>query len=251
MYEKSEIKKFIVIDIETTSGYRSYAEFLKEKPSEMKFWQRKCEFLRKDTLEFETLTDAELYEKSAALYPEFGKINCISIGQINLSDTESTILKKSFYGHDEKKILTEFLNFSTNLLNKVPDVKFIGHNIKRFDFPYILRRSVLNNLSIPNRLKFHKLKPWETCLIDTMEDFRFGGQGSISLEHLSLMLGILNPKEVEIYQNPFGNVASSYWEGKLEEIKDYCEGDVEATANIILKVSNCEIISKNYAKEHR
>ena len=84
-----------------------------------------------------------------------------------------------------------------------------------------------------------------------MEDFRFGGQGSISLEHLSLMLGILNPKEVEIYQNPFGNVASSYWEGKLEEIKDYCEGDVEATANIILKVSNCEIISKNYAKERR
>ena len=245
MYTKDQIKKFIIVDIETTSGYKSYKEFYAEKENEVKFWDKKAEYLRKETAEFEELSNAELYEKSSALYPEFGKINCISIGQIKFDDdVNSSFLKRSFYGDDEKKLLHDFLAFASGLFNKVPDAKFVGHNIKRFDFPYILRRAILNGLPIPSRLKFHRIKPWENCLVDTMEDWRFGGQGSISLEHLSVMLGILNPKEVEIYQNPFGNVASAYWEGKIEEIKDYCEGDIEATANIVLKVSQLNLLEK-------
>ena len=245
MYTQEEIKKFIIVDIETTSGYRTYKEFYAEKENEVKFWDKKANYLKKETEDFKELSNAELYEKSSALYPEFGKINCISVGQIKFDENNKpSFFKKSFYGDNEKDILHKFLAFSSGLFNKVPDVKFVGHNIKRFDFPYILRRAILNDLPIPSRLKFHRIKPWENCLVDTMEDWRFGGQGSVSLEHLSVMLGILNPKEVEIYQNPFGNVASAYWEGKIEEIKDYCEGDIEATANIVLKVSQLNLLEK-------
>ena len=245
MYTQEEIKKFIIVDIETTSGYRTYKEFYAEKENEVKFWDKKANYLRKETEDFKELSNAELYEKSSALYPEFGKINCISGGQIKFDENNKpSFFKKSFYGDNEQKILHKFLSFSSGLFNKVPDAKFVGHNIKRFDFPYILRRAILNGLPIPSRLKFHRIKPWENCLVDTMEDWRFGGQGSVSLEHLSVMLGILNPKEVEIYQNPFGNVASAYWEGKIEEIKDYCEGDIEATANIVLKVSQLNLLEK-------
>ena len=245
MYTQEEIKKFIIVDIETTSGFKNYEDFSKAKPHEVKFWEKKAEYLKKDTKEFENLPYSVLYEKSSALYPEFGKVNCISIGQIKFDDNDKpSFFKKSFYGDDEKDILHKFLAFCSGVFAKVPDVKFVGHNVKRFDFPYILRRSILHGLPLPSRLKFHRIKPWESCLVDTMEDWRFGGQGSVSLEHLSVMLGILNPKEVEIYQNPFGNVASAYWEVKIEEIKDYCEGDIEATANIVLKVSQLNLLEK-------
>ena len=67
MYTKDQIKKFIIVDIETTSGYKSYKEFYAEKENEVKFWDKKAEYLRKETAEFEELSNAELYEKSSAL----------------------------------------------------------------------------------------------------------------------------------------------------------------------------------------
>ena len=39
-----------------------------------------------------------------------------------------------------------------------------------------------------------------------------------------------------------GDVSASYWNGKLEEIKKYCEGDVVATMNVMLKLARLEII---------
>mgnify|MGYP000344726117 CR=1 FL=1 len=33
-----------------------------------------------------------------------------------------------------------------------------------------------------------------------------------------------------------------YWAGNLEKIKDYCEGDVKATMNVMLRISNLNII---------
>jgi hypothetical protein len=33
-----------------------------------------------------------------------------------------------------------------------------------------------------------------------------------------------------------------YWAGNLEKIKNYCEGDVNATMNVMLRMSNLNII---------
>jgi hypothetical protein len=38
------------------------------------------------------------------------------------------------------------------------------------------------------------------------------------------------------------NTTSEYWNGNLEKIKDYCEGDVLATMNVMLKISCLPII---------
>ena len=105
MYTQEEIKKFIIVDIETTSGYRTYKEFYAEKENEVKFWDKKANYLRKETEDFKELSNAELYEKSSALYPEFGKINCISVGQIKFDENNKpSFFKKSFYGDKEQKI---------------------------------------------------------------------------------------------------------------------------------------------------
>jgi predicted PolB exonuclease-like 3'-5' exonuclease len=42
-----------------------------------------------------------------------------------------------------------------------------------------------------------------------------------------------------------GEVAEAYWNGRLEEIKDYCEDDVVGTMNILLKMSSMQLAEKN------
>jgi hypothetical protein len=41
------------------------------------------------------------------------------------------------------------------------------------------------------------------------------------------------------------NTTSEYWNGNLEKIKEYCEGDVEATMNVMLKISGLGLLQKN------
>lgn len=240
MYTKSQIKKMISLDIETASSHETYEDFLSERPLEDKFWNRKTITIKKgDPVLLDNKTDSELYESHSAIYPEFGRIVCISVGQIKFDEDDNTsFLKKSFYGEDEKQLLEEFINFARAMFNKVPDIQFLGHNIKVFDLPYILKRCMIHQIKIPTRFHLHDIKPWENCLLDTMNIWRFGGRDNISLEHLTFLLKVKNPKEADVYQQDHGGIARAFWNGKIEELKDYCEEDIEATANLLLRLSN-------------
>ena len=47
-----------------------------------------------------------------------------------------------------------------------------------------------------------------------------------------------------ICREEYGGVARAYWQGRLEELKDYCEEDIKATANVLLKFSNLNTITE-------
>lgn len=244
MYTKDQLKRLIFIDIETSSGYEDYETFATNHPKEIKFWNRKAEQLR-DTKDLQDKTDAGLYKSHAALYPEFGRIVCISIGQIRFDQFDKPeFLAKSFYGKNERDNILDFINFSRAIFNKVPDVKFVGHNVKNFDMPYIMKKAFIYNIKIPTRFHFHDVKPWENCLVDTLNLWRSSGIGYVSLEHLTILLNVDNPKEAEVYENEHGGIARAFWNNKLEELKDYCEEDIKATANILLRLSHQDTISE-------
>lgn len=245
MYTKDQLKKLIFLDIETTSNYINYSEFSENHPREVKFWQRKAKALRKDTTELQDKSDADLYESHSALYPEFGRVVCISIGQVQFEeDGTPKFLAKSFYGKDEEKNIADFINFSRAIFNKVPDVRFVGHNVKNFDMPYLIKKAFIYTIQLPPKFHFHDVKPWENCLLDTLNLWRSSGIGYVSLEHLTLLLNIDNPKEAEVYENDHGGIARAFWHGKLEELKEYCEEDIKATANILLRLSRLEPITE-------
>jgi len=247
MYSIAELKKILVLDIETSSNYINYADFSKERPGELKFWQKKARILRKDIHELHDKSDADIYEQYAALYPEYGRVVVISIGQMKFDEDDNvSFLKKSFYGADELTVISEFINFIRGVFNKVPDMKIIGHDLKRFDIPYILKKALLLNIKVPTKLQLHKIKPWESCLLDTMEIWKSGNySGAIALEHLTHLLGVSNPKEADICREEYGGVARAFWQGRIEELKDYCEEDIKATANVLLKFSNLNTITEN------
>ncbi|MEI9808240.1 MAG: 3'-5' exonuclease [Bacteroidota bacterium] len=111
-------------------------------------------------------TKESLYPR-AGIYAEFGKIVCISCGVLLGAGEQKKIALKSFAGDNEKILLHEFSVMLTKWSANEP--KFLcAHNGKEFDFPYLCRRMIINELSIPPILNVSGKKPWEVNHLDTM-----------------------------------------------------------------------------------
>ena len=226
MLENINIKNILFIDIETVPQFDKYThlpEYVKE------LWNLKCSTFR-------NITEAELPDtlyQRAGIYAEFGKIICISCGCF----TSNNVFRiKSFSGHDEKKILTEF----SEMLQKSygsPEKLLCAHNGKEFDFPFLCRRMLINQLPLPSILNISGKKPWEVAHLDTMELWKFGDYKSFtSLVLLAAVFEIPTPKD-DIDGSMVWKV---YWEEKnLDRIVKYCQKDVITIAQIFKKF-RCE-----------
>lgn len=222
------LSNILFIDIETVSQYEHF-ENLPEKWKEL--WSKKAEGLLRNNKDEQT--PQSIYER-AAIYSEFGKIICISCGIIQGGGDNKTMIVKSFYGDDEKKILGGFCE----MLNKwTPgSQKYLcAHNGKEFDFPYLCRRMVINNECIPELLSISGKRPWEINHLDTMELWRFGDYKSFtSLNLLAHVLDIPTSKD-DIDGSMVGLV---YWKEKnIERIVHYCQKDVITMAQVYLRLT--------------
>jgi 3'-5' exonuclease len=177
----------------------------------------------------------------AGIYAEFGKVICISCGFIQGGGADKKIILKSFYGDNEKILLLEFCE----MLKKwsVGEPKFLcAHNGKEFDFPYLCRRLIINNIPIPAILNSSGKKPWEVNHLDTLELWKFGDFKSFtSLNLLAHTLGIPTPKD----DIDGSKVWSVYWNDKdIKRIVTYCQKDVVTVAQIYLKMQGEQMIKQ-------
>jgi hypothetical protein len=229
MYTKIALEQILFLDIECVSQTRQYDEL--SEPLQHCWEDKYASIARR---EGDELSLADSFPAKAAVYSEFGKIICISVGLMRRDDNNAWKLRlKSFYGHDEKQLLLEF----TDMLNKHfgdPRRHYLcGHNIKEFDVPYICRRMIINGLPLPPMLDLSGKKPWESQhLLDTMEMWSFGDRKAFtSLKLLCAVFGIPTPKD-DISGADVGRV---YWEeGDLNRIETYCKKDVAATVQVFL-----------------
>jgi uncharacterized protein YprB with RNaseH-like and TPR domain len=169
------------------------------------------------------------------IYSEFGKIICISVGLIKEKNPFSFRLK-SFYGDDEKTLLSEFSAMLSKFVKTNTDALLCAHNGKEFDYPYIARRMIINGLVIPGILDNAGKKPWEIKLLDTMDLWKFGDyKNYTSLDLLTSVLGIPTPKD-----DIDGSMVSGiyYDEKNIERIVRYCEKDVLAVARVLMRFMN-------------
>ena len=217
-------ENLIIIDIETASENPSFAHLSEEWKA---LWQEKVNRSLP-----EGVSAPDFYPMRAGVMAEFAKIICISIAYFN-KETTLHMRVKSFYGHDEKKILTDFLT----TINKIESLNskwcFAGHNIKEFDIPYLCRRFLINRISIPSLLDFQDKKPWEIELLDTLQLWKFGDYKNFtSLKLLTKILGIPSSKG-DIDGSQVGHVF--YVEKDIDRIVTYCEKDVIAVAQVFLR----------------
>lgn len=226
MLDNIKTDDVLFLDIETVPESFS---FDKLDTALQNLWEKKSKQLRTPDQ-----TAADAYEK-AGIYSEFGKIICISVGLIREKNPYHFRLK-SFFGKDEKVLLSEFAEMLIKFSRHNRDAVLCAHNGKEFDFPYIARRMIINKVTIPEILNNAGKKPWEIKLLDTMDLWKFGDyKNYTSLDLLTTILGIQTPKD----DIDGSQVAGIYYiEGDIERIVRYCEKDVLAIARVLLRFMN-------------
>ena len=161
---KEDIHKLLFIDIETVGIDEDLDSLHHTNPKLSKVWEESgWDYFKRRYPEDSELSSNQMFIKRAALLPEFGKIVCISVGFIL---PNGDVKLDSFYG-DEKNSLVS----TSELLNRVDKLGFIicGHNVKNFDLPYIAKRMLINNISVPKIMPNYTIKPWESRVLDTKE----------------------------------------------------------------------------------
>ncbi|HMP95035.1 MAG TPA: ribonuclease H-like domain-containing protein [Phnomibacter sp.] len=233
-------EQIIVLDIETVSAYPSYSQM-------PEVWQQ----LWADKIGWqlpEEDTPESFYPKRAAILAEFGKIVCISAGFFNPGPQGLEFRVKSFTAKEEVTLLQQFQQAMEQLMQaRKVRMWLAGHNVKEFDVPYLCRRLLVNQLSLPNWLNFQAQKPWEVPLIDTLQLWKFGDyKHYTSLNLLAACLGIASPKT-----NMDGSqVGPVYWqEGNLQRIASYCQQDVVTVAQLLLRFAGRPLLQPHQIVE--
>lgn len=224
MLKKLSPNKILFLDIETVPEVGDWNNL----PSNWKeLWTKKIERQLP-----EGQTPEEFYGKRAGILAEFGKIICISCGIIV---DENKFHLTSFYGDEEYKILTEFNQMlAANYFKSSPIL--CAHNGKEFDFPFIARRMLINEIELPFVLQLQGKKPWEIPHLDTMELWKFGDyKHYTSLNLLATVLDVPTPKD-DIDGSQVADVY--YTEQNIDRIKNYCEKDVLTVAQIFRRFRN-------------
>jgi len=95
---------------------------------------------------------------------------------------------------------------------------FIGHNIAKFDLPFIWKRSVINNVKTCEGVKWVDARHSYNCY-DTMTAWA-GYGNSISMDKLAKLLGIEGKGDID------GSMVYDTWQKDPQKVIDYCHADV-------------------------
>ncbi len=232
MNMKINFENVLFLDIETVPEVEDFSDLSEEK---QKLFSSKTQYQRK-----EEFTPEEFYER-AGIWAEFGKIVCISVGFFTNFESEERVFRVTTFSGEEEKILEDFKKLLDNHYDK-PNHLLCAHNGKEFDFPYIARRMIINKISLPDKLNLFGKKPWEIPHLDTMELWKFGDyKHYTSLKLLTSILDIPSPK-TDIDGSEVSRVF--YKENDLKRIVEYCERDVIAIAQLLLRFNNEPLIEE-------
>lgn len=235
MLNSKPITQIRFLDIETVPQYESIDDMPERKRNL---------FVEKFNREIALLENEEaiddFYRRQASLYPEFGKIVCISLGKVLSSDEESHSIKVgSITGDDDSEILNKLLGIVPEIrtcsdVNKAK-IHLCAHYGKMFDFPFISKRMLINGIKLPAMFDYGHLKPWELgYFVDTIEAWRFGRNDvNASLDLLADSFGLESPKS-EMSGKDVKDVY--YKENDLKKIANYCEKDVMALMGVYLRM---------------
>lgn len=233
--KRLELSNILFLDIETVPEQETFSGLTDEQKE---LWDRKSQYKRGENL------SAEDYYDHAGIWAEFGKIVCISVGYFYFSPKGRQFRLKSFSG-EEEALLKEFKNLLLNHFSS-PYHLLCAHNGKEFDFPYIARRMLIHGIELPSQLNLFGKKPWEVPHLDTLELWKFGDyKHYTSLRLLTNILGIPSPKD----DIDGSMVRKVYYEDKdIDRIVVYCEKDVVAIAQVILRFRQEKLLEEDEIK---
>lgn len=231
---------YLYIDIETIpGGEKPMVDSLKvpgtyKKPESILAWRNDPERL----IEVE-----EIYRKTA-LDPWVGQICCLAYKLVDEDFETSTFVIPPMppapqeyaslleFNH-EHTILQLFQTLLQELDSKQRDkmsvVRFVGHNIRSFDIPYLYLRAAKYGLKwlqqvLPTRKEYDRIEDtMEMCAVTA----RMTPDKYVSLDKALRFFGFDGKDDIS-----GKDVFELYQQGKHLEIAEYCKGDVERVVNL-------------------
>ena len=159
----------------------------------------------------------DLWEKTS-FNPDVAPIACICIA--------TKFAKAAFYTSDfnnESDMLNTFHDAINSMTHtngaQVSKPNFIGHNLAKFDMPFIWKRSIINNVETCKGVKWMDAKHGYNCY-DTLTAWA-GYGNSISMDNLAKILGIQGKGDID------GSMVYDLWQKDPEKVIEYCHADVE------------------------
>lgn len=207
-------REFFYLDSESRGKYKSLEDL---KNNDKRGYDLFMKRYKKNEWESKYSSPEEAYIENAPIFSTFGSICCISFAYI---DNKGDRHISSFYGEDERKILEDF----NNLMIKVSQKNFnlFGFRLLYFDIPWILHKLHLYGIKPADIFDIYDKKPWEMRIVDMAELWKQKFAYSNTFDEVAYELGIPSPKE----SMSGHDVHQFFWDGRLEEIKKYCESDV-------------------------
>ena len=168
------------------------------------------------------LMDKKISKERRSMDPNYSKIVVICV-KILGEDV------KIFFDDSEKKILEDFWNF----LKENKAFVLVTHNGYKFDMPFVIVRSCVNNVDIPVFVNMNRWQMETSNHFDTMLFFsQYENFTNPNLEILAKLNGI----EVPTQRLSGADVERIYKEGDLEKIKERCQQDVEILEKVFVKL---------------
>jgi hypothetical protein len=211
-------------DIETAGQYKDYNTFLDNDERGARLFLNKYEKMNwKD--KYEDINQA--YLENAGIISTYGRIVCISFGFI---DNEGNNKISSYYGDNEEEIVTSF----NNLLKKIETKNFnlSGFRINHFDIPWVLHKLHKYGIEPASIIYLYDKKPWDVRVTDMSDDWKQKFAWAFSFDELCYELGVQSPKDII----NGSDVHKYYWLGRVEDIKTYCEKDVNSSIEVSKKL---------------
>ncbi len=160
----------------------------------------------------------EVYGK-AALDPTTGRIVVVGV----MSQGGSV----RFIDGDEPDILSAWWSRWEELM--MQGARFLGSNSRDFDLPYLVRRSWINGVPVPESV-VDQGRYWHKCFHDVRQHWLLGQRYAdchSSLDYMARALGVGEKLPGEI-----GAHFGKYWNEDREKAKNYLTRDLELTLSI-------------------
>lgn len=228
MFSREKLKKFLFFDIETCGQHAQLTDAAAASGDAIiDVFQKKGERLHNGKSWISDDPHGN-YSRNVALFPEFGRIACLSYGVWK----DGEIVIATIIENNE----TDLLKKAAALFHKGGAGGMIptGWNIKNFDVSWLVRRMLANGIPVPECLSSYEKKPWEMVIFDMKDWWKSGSSLDVTFEEACWGMNIPSPKD----DISGGEVHEKFWNGEYDRIVTYCEKDVRSMILLAEKIFN-------------
>lgn len=229
-----KLEDILFFDIETAPEFENLGELHKHDKGKYHLFKEKVASLKKFDDEYKEQSETEIYENYTGLMAEYNKIVCISFGWTTEDGFKTGSIALDGINFKSEKEVVE--NFAV-LLEKSKKKFICGANILLFDIPLFCKKCFIYGICPPPVFWKHESKAWTATAIDISEIWRGKARmRDARLKTICHLMGIKSPKD----EMEGKDVGKFFYEGKIENIADYCERDTEACYKSLLKFQSLE-----------